>query len=307
MPEIVREKAPAKINPYLRILGKRRDGYHEIETLILPISLEDSVAVEARAGGFGVRVTGPLADHVPGGEDNLAMRAARALASAVGFEGGADILVDKHVPVAAGLGGGSSDAAAVLRGLNRLWKLGLPIGRLAEIGAAVGSDVPALVHGVPVIARGRGEIVEPVDIPRTFWLLITPDIEIPAGLAYSWSSAIGRLFRRTPPLARLVEVLRAGDVEEAGTLVHNDLARGVRRRHPQVADAERDLLRGGPGHRAVSVVPGSRRGAIGAVMSGSGPSVAGLFAGRDESGLFSTVLRATPVETLPAMPSERLG
>lgn len=298
MPEIVRERAPAKINPYLRVLGKRPDGYHEIETLILPISLADKVAVEDRERGFGLRIVGPVADRVPAGDDNLALRAARALAEETGESRGANILVEKHVPVAAGLGGGSSDAAAVLRALNRLWDLRLSVERLAEIAADVGSDVPALVHARPVIARGRGETVEPVEVPRTFWLLIIPDIEVSASDAYAWSSRIGRAFRRAPPLQDLLAGLR-DDIESAGPLLHNDLARGVRRRHQVVADAERDLLRGGPGYRALTE-PGGRRGAIGAVMSGSGPAVAGLCANRSEARRFARVLRATYVETIPS-------
>jgi 4-diphosphocytidyl-2-C-methyl-D-erythritol kinase len=299
VPEVVRETAPAKINPYLRVLGKRRDGLHEIETLILPISLADKVAVTPRDEGFGLRVTGPLADRVPMSEDNLALRAARALAAEAGNARGAEILLDKHVPVAAGLGGGSSDAAAVLRALNRMWDLGLAVDQLAEVGARVGSDVPALVHARPVIARGRGERIEPVDLPRTYWLLITPDIQVSSRSAYSWSNPIARMIRRAPSLQRLIETIRAGDIEAAGSFLHNDLARGVRRRHQAVADAERDLLRGSSGGGAFLSSPGSRGGAIGAVMSGSGPAVAGLWASREEARTFAAFMRTTYMETTP--------
>lgn len=298
MAEVVRETAHAKINPYLRVLGKRRDGYHEIETLILPISLADQVAVSPRVKGFGLRVTGPLAERVPLGDDNLALRAARALSETVGEKRGADILVEKRVPVAAGLGGGSSDAAAVFRALNRLWGTGLSEEQLAEIGASLGSDVPALVYARPVIARGRGEKVELVDIQKTYWLLITPNIEVSSRDAYRWSNPLARALRRAPSLKRLIEALRAGDIEAAGAFLHNDLARGVRRRYRLVADAERDLLRGTSGGGAVLTAPGSRGGAIGAVMSGSGPSVAGLWTNRKEARTFTRVLQATHIETI---------
>jgi 4-diphosphocytidyl-2-C-methyl-D-erythritol kinase len=296
--EVVRETAHAKINPYLRVLGKRGDGYHEIETLILPISLADHVAVSPRDEGFGLRVTGPRADRVPGGDDNLAVRAARALASAAGVSRGADILIDKHVPVAAGLGGGSSDAAAVLRALNRLWSLDLDTSRLAEIGAEVGSDVPALVHARPVIARGRGERIEPVDVPQTFWLLITPDIEVSAVDAYAWSRGLRRALRRAPPLERLVETLKSGEIEDVGSLLHNDLAFGVRKRHPAVANAEGNLLAGSSGGDVYLFAPGSRVGAIGAVMSGSGPAVAGLWDDRDAARNAADLLGALYVDTI---------
>jgi 4-diphosphocytidyl-2-C-methyl-D-erythritol kinase len=297
VPEVVRETAHAKINPFLRVLGKRHDGYHEIETLILPISLADQVAVTAHDEGFALRVTGPLAARVPTGGDNLAFKAARALAEASGDDRGASILIEKHVPVAAGLGGGSADAAAVLRALNRLWNSGLSIERLAEIGADVGSDVPALVYGRPVIARGRGERVELVDIPKTYWLLITPDIEVSSREAYSWSNPLARAFRRAPPLERLIEAVR-GDIETARAYLHNDLTRGVRRQHRVVAEAERDLLRGSSGSGAFLSAPGSRGGAIGAVMSGSGPAVAGLWGNRQEARTFTRFLRAIYIETI---------
>ncbi|HEX9891506.1 MAG TPA: 4-(cytidine 5'-diphospho)-2-C-methyl-D-erythritol kinase [Actinomycetota bacterium] len=258
MADLVREPAPAKLNPFLRVLGRRDDGYHEVETLILPLTLADGVEAR-RAGGLTLTVAGPLAGDVTSGEDNLVMRAARALAGAAGLDGGAALLVAKQVPVAAGLGGGSGDAAAALRALNDLWGLAWDAARLAGVGAEVGSDVPALVHGGPVVARGRGERVEPVAVARTWWVLVTQPFGVSARNAYLWWDEGGG--RTGPDADRLLEAMAGRVPEEIGGLLFNDLEPVVAARHREVQVA-RERLAGA--------------GALGVVMCGSGPTVAGL-------------------------------
>ena len=160
----MRLAAHAKVNLTLEVLGTRPDGYHELRSVVTTIPLHDDVELlDAPAGEMTVEMSGDGMEvpHVPC-EENLAVRAARALAAAAGVSRGVHIRIVKRIPVGAGLGGGSADAAAVLNGLNELWGMGLPKERLCEIGAEVGSDVPALVLGGMVLMEGRGERVRPM-------------------------------------------------------------------------------------------------------------------------------------------------
>ncbi len=163
--------APAKVNLVLEILGRREDGYHDLDTVMTTIDLADTVRLRP-APSLDVRLSGRYAGAVGDGERELAAEAARALAAAAGREPGVAIEVVKAIPVAAGLGGGSSDAAAVLRGLDRLWGLDWPLERLSEVAAAIGSDVPFFLHGGTARCRGRGERVEPLRDLRPLRLLV---------------------------------------------------------------------------------------------------------------------------------------
>jgi 4-diphosphocytidyl-2-C-methyl-D-erythritol kinase len=261
--------APAKINPFLRVLGRRDDGFHELETLILPVSLADEVRVHAYADpsmfrtlSFGLDVTGEpaLTRGVPVDETNLALRAAAALAEAVGPKGFADIVLDKRVPAAAGLGGGSSDAAAVLTALNDLWGSALSLDALAEIGARVGSDVPALLSGMPTLARGRGERVQPAAVAEFEWVLVAFPFGVRTKDAFEWWDADGA--PTGPEPWELLEALSAGDATGAGPLLFNDLEASVIARHPEIGRAKGLLL--------------AEEGVAGVVMCGSGASLAGL-------------------------------
>jgi 4-diphosphocytidyl-2-C-methyl-D-erythritol kinase len=255
----VSEPAPAKVNLFLRVLGRRDDGFHDIETLILPVTLADGVRAAYREQGFGLAIAGERAGAVPGDAANLVVRAAEALARATGERRGARLMLAKRIPVAAGLGGGSADAAAALRALDRLWGWGLGTDRLVEVAVEVGSDVPSLVPGLPVVVSGRGERVERVDLPRSWWVLHTPPLEVAAADAYAWwdedDGGTG------PDPGVVIEAARAGDLEGLANLVFNDLERPVSRRHPEVVEATRRLL---------------EAGALGALMCGSGPTVVGL-------------------------------
>ncbi|HZA61035.1 MAG TPA: 4-(cytidine 5'-diphospho)-2-C-methyl-D-erythritol kinase [Actinomycetota bacterium] len=254
----VREPAPAKLNPFLRVMGRRPDGFHEVETLVQPITLADGVEVRV-APELGLELAGPRAHEVPRGKENLAIKAARALAEASGVRAGARVVVVKQVPVAAGLGGGSADAAAALRALNRVWALGWDDERLAEVGAPVGSDVPALIGGGPVLARGRGERIEPAAVGRTWWVLVIEPFGVAASDAYAWWDEDGEPVGPDP--APVLAALRDGAAEEAGGLLFNDLEPSVGARHPEIR-AAREALVGA--------------GAVGVVMCGSGPTMSGL-------------------------------
>lgn len=162
--------APAKLNLTLRLVGRRADGYHLLDGVMVPIDWHDTLHVERRSDGRLARHD--LGPPLP--EDDLCLRAARALQQASGTTLGADVSIDKRVPQGAGLGGGSSDAATVLLALNRLWSLGWPLDRLLPLGAALGADVPFFLGGTPARARGIGEILTPVEVPVRTVLVVKP-------------------------------------------------------------------------------------------------------------------------------------
>lgn len=264
-PLAIRREAHAKLNVFLRVIGAREDGYHELESLVLPISLADRVTVRA-ADSLNVTVKGAkdLAGEVPAGGLNLALVAALAVADVCERAGGARIEILKRIPVAAGLGGGSTDAAATLSALNELWGCRLDAPTLADIGARIGSDVPALLAGGPVLMYGRGELIAPAPVSRLWWVVVSFDFGVRSPDAYRWwdedRGSTG------PDPEPLLAAAAAGDAEALGPLLFNDLEPSVFARHPRTAEAKQRLL---------------EAGALGAVMSGSGSSVVGLA--RNES------------------------
>jgi 4-diphosphocytidyl-2-C-methyl-D-erythritol kinase len=261
-------EAPAKVNLFLRVLGRRDDGFHDLQTLVAPISLADRVQVHADADAsfrtlaLSLVVTGgpDLTRGIPRDESNLALKAAVALAERASVRGFADVTLEKRVPPAAGLGGGSADAAAVLRILNELWGCRLQPEELREVGVAVGSDVPALMMGGPVLARGRGERVESVSARSLALVLVTFPFPVATPDAFGWWDEDGS----TGPEGE--EILQAagpdGDDASLARLLFNDLEGPVIRRHPDIGRAKDLLL---------------EAGARGVVMSGSGPTVVGVL------------------------------
>lgn len=235
--------APAKINLFLHVTGRRADGYHLLESVFALLDLADTVTLAARDDASVVRTND--VDGVPA-DDDLAVRAARALQSAADIRHGVDITVTKRIPLGAGLGGGSSDAASVLLGLNRLWRLDWPRARLAALGATLGADVPFFVGGEPAMVRGAGEIVAPVTLPAQWVALAIPRCHVRTADIF----AAAELTRDTP--SAKMDVFSDG-------YGRNDLAPVTAARFPAVAEAQRALLTAWPAAR----------------MSGSG---AGVFA-----------------------------
>jgi 4-diphosphocytidyl-2-C-methyl-D-erythritol kinase len=274
LPNTVVVRACAKINPVLRILGRRADGFHELETLILPVSLCDELRVHAytdpamfRTLSLGLDVEGEpeVTRGVPADESNLAMRAAMVLADRFKPPGFADITLTKRIPAAAGLGGGSADAAAILRALDGLWALNLGDAELSEVAVELGSDVPALLAGRPVVARGRGELVTPVAAAPFQWMLVPFAFGVRTKDAFGWWDDEGGATGPEP--GPLLDAVAAGDPGRLGPLMRNDLEEPVLERHPDIRRA-RDLLLG-------DALPG-------AVLCGSGATLAGLLpAGAD--------------------------
>jgi 4-diphosphocytidyl-2-C-methyl-D-erythritol kinase len=256
---VVGTPAHAKLNVFLRVLGRRDDGYHDIETLLVPISLADRVTVES-ADGLTLSLVGPTAGELAAGETNLALRAARTLAAEAGGTEplGARITIEKRIPVAAGLGGGSADAAATLLMLDEHWGIGMGRDGLARLAAGIGSDVPALLLGEPAYVRGRGDIVEPVFLQTTTWGVKPFGFGVTAADAYAWwdeRAATG------PDPGALIAAAEAGNDELLGSALYNDLQGPVAARHPEIAE---------------TVAAFVDAGAHGAVMSGSGPTVVAL-------------------------------
>lgn len=178
----VRLQAPAKLNLYLAITGRRGDGYHELQSVVEPIDWCDELILLPAPPGRFERIGG--LPEVPV-EQDLSIRAARALAAAAGLANGLRITLDKHVPSGAGLGGGSGDAAAVLRALNRWWGLDWPRTRLEPIALRLGADVPAQLHGGPVYVRGIGERVEPIALPPRHYVVLFPGVACPTAAMYA--------------------------------------------------------------------------------------------------------------------------
>jgi len=263
----IRLEAPAKVNVFLRVLAARDDGYHDLESLVVPISLADAVTVRAD-DRLHVEVRGApaLTGDVAVGGLNLALVAALALADACPNAGGALVDIDKRIPVAAGLGGGSADAAATLLALNRLWGCDLDPATLGEVAGRVGSDVPALLLGGPVLMSGRGEILAPAEVASFWWVVVHFDFGVRSPDAYRWWDEDRGVTGPDPD--PLLDAAAAGDAEALGPLLFNDLEEVVAHRYPAVGEAKRLLV---------------AAGVLGAVMSGSGSSVVGLARDRDHA------------------------
>lgn len=180
----MKQFAPAKINLYLHILGRRPDGFHELETLMAPISLGDALDIELISSGTG-DIEFTCSDPTLMGDDNLAIKAARLFREEFKIEKGVRIHLDKRVPVGAGLGGGSSDAAAVLLAMREMAGVNCEDARLAELASRLGSDIPFFIYRTPAVCRGRGEIIEPVRLKEKYQgLLVHPGFGVSTPWAY---------------------------------------------------------------------------------------------------------------------------
>jgi 4-diphosphocytidyl-2-C-methyl-D-erythritol kinase len=203
----LRLMAPAKINWTLEVLGRRPDGFHNVKTILQTIDLSDSLELET-AAELTLEATGA---GLPPPEENLAMRAARLVRDRTGYSGGARMRLTKTIPVGDGLGGGSSDAAAALRGLDRLWRLALPHERLVELAAEVGSDVPFFLRGGTALAEGRGERITPLpDAPTTAILVVVPPLSIQQKTRRMYSLLELRDYGDGAASDRLADALRQG-------------------------------------------------------------------------------------------------
>ncbi|MCD6060340.1 MAG: ipk [Moraxellaceae bacterium] len=217
--------APAKLNLFLHITGRRPDGYHLLQTVFQFLDHADTLHFALRADGDLTLL--PELPSIPA-DSNLVLRAARLLREATGCRLGADIVLDKRLPMGGGIGGGSSDAATTLLGLNKLWSLGLAEDRLAELGLALGADVPVFVRGRAAWAEGVGEQLTPVEIPENCFLVLTPRAHISTADVFRHP----QLTRHTPAIT--VAAFLAGG---GGSTLRNDCENVVRTLSPEVTAA----------------------------------------------------------------------
>lgn len=254
-------RTAAKVNLTLEVLGKRADGYHEIATVMQAVDLSDRITLDD-ADDLELRSTSV---EVPTDGRNLALRAAAALREAAGLGQGVRIGLDKRIPVAAGLGGGSTDAAAVLLGLNRLWSLRWPLERLDDVAASLGSDVPFFLRGGAALATGRGEKVEPLQGRSLALVLVNP--RFPASTAEMYGRLTPAMYSDGTATRALARSLRRGPARVAASLYNGmeAVASGV---FPQIPRMRAALL---------------AAGALGALMSGSGPTVFGVARSHEQA------------------------
>jgi len=258
----LRIKAPAKINIRLKVVGKRPDGYHELVSIMTPVEIFDVLDLTVSSGGpIAIACEGR---DIPADESNLAYRAARDFMSMTGIDDGVSISLTKNIPVAAGLGGGSSDAAAVLLGLNEMYSRPLSEKDLHALALKLGADVPFFLNAVPSLATGIGEILEPIsNWPETWYVIITPPILV----STAWVYGNLKLELTSGEYDYIVKTLK-NDTFTVSMLLENDLEKVTTVSFPIINTLKKLLV---------------DAGAEGAIMSGSGPSVFGVFAFREKA------------------------
>jgi 4-diphosphocytidyl-2-C-methyl-D-erythritol kinase len=258
MKKLVRLPAFAKINLCLHVLGKRPDGYHELRTIFQAIGLRDTLELRPTAKpGIRLEIDDP---SLPRGPENLVYRAIEAISREIGFRGGVNARLQKRIPVARGLGGGSSDAAAALIGMLRLTEKKVPLERLMEIAAGLGADVPFFLFGGRAVAVNRGDEIYPLaNGPKQTILVVSPrDIGVSTKEAYQWVSAELTNRAEAPRICGFCALCWS----RQGAGISNDFEGPVFRRHPRLGEIRAGLL---------------ERGATDAALAGSGSAVFGIF------------------------------
>ena len=254
--------APAKLNIRLKVTGRRPDGYHELVSIMVPVSLFDHLEPEmTRQGRIRLTCQGL---SVPDNEENLVYRAARAFFSRTGLGPGLSLRLTKNIPVAAGLGGGSSDAACTLKALNDIWSNPLTSEELTELAVSLGADIPFFLKNRPCIAKGIGEILEPIEKWPVFWyVIVTPPVKV----STAWVYANLKLKLTTGEYDSIIDYLKSEPFDVA-EILENDLETVTASHFPVINIIKKALLDGG---------------AKGALMTGSGPSVFGIFESKDQA------------------------
>jgi 4-diphosphocytidyl-2-C-methyl-D-erythritol kinase len=267
---VVRFRTNAKVNLFLRVLGRRADGYHEVETILQVIKVSDEIDVSLTNSGT-VEVDMAWVDggmgRLPDPDANLISIAANRLIESGATNPGVKLTVRKRIPIAAGLGGGSGNAAGALVVLSELWGLDLERDRLKEIAALVGSDVPYCIDGGTALATARGEKLTPLPSPETMWFVlgITDEPVLTGDVYDAWDTLPSP---EEVSSALMTLALGAGDVEEVASLLHNDLEPAVFQLKPELEKKKSILI---------------EAGALGACVSGSGPTLYGLTRSEEEA------------------------
>lgn len=253
--------ANAKINLTLDILGTREDGYHEVAMIMQEISLHDTLSMGKINQGISLTIViEGQQGTLPADESNLCWKAAALVQKEYNLQEGVEIHLTKRIPMAAGLAGGSADAAAVLKGMNHLFRLGMTEARLCELGARLGSDIPFCIMGGTMLATGRGEILTRLpSFPRLSVVLAKPPVGVSTAWAYKTYDA--GYDGPHPDNEAMLEAINGGDAHKAAGLLCNVLEGVTETEHPVIADYKRLMM---------------EHGAMASMMSGSGPTVFGL-------------------------------
>ncbi|WP_394191630.1 4-(cytidine 5'-diphospho)-2-C-methyl-D-erythritol kinase [Paenisporosarcina quisquiliarum] len=250
-------KAPAKINLTLDVLHKRPDGFHEVEMIMTTVDLADRIGLESREDGIIKIISADR--YVPDDQRNLAYQAAKLLKDTYNVQAGVSIVLEKRIPVAAGLAGGSSDAAATLKGLNRLWNLQLTADQLAEQGAKIGSDVSFCVYGGTALATGRGEKIQELPSPPNCWIILAkPSIGVSTADVYG-GLKVNEIIH--PNTTEMIRAIKEKDYELMCATMGNALESVTLKLYPEVSTIKEQMM---------------KFGADAVLMSGSGPTVFGL-------------------------------
>lgn len=267
-------EAPAKINLILNILHKRNDGYHELETIMHQINLIDIISIELSGKDIIVVTNSKL---IPSGQENLAYKAAALFMEKNGIKAGVKIKIEKNIPVGAGLAGGSTDAAAVLSGLNDLFGLQLSLTSLQKMAAEIGSDVAFCLGNTTALARGRGELLTPVAKgPKLNLVLVVPEFQVSTAEVYqNYEFDNKQQFSDTTVF---VKAWQDCSIIEIASQLRNDLESVTTKKYHEI-DLIKDQLK--------------ETGAINALMSGSGPSVFGIFPDRHKAEIAADMLKKT--------------
>lgn len=281
----------AKVNLSLRVMGRRADGFHNVETVLHTVGLWDTVELRLQEAGITLTVEG---EAVPADATNLCWKAAQALTEQVRATQGVAIALRKAIPVGAGLGGGSSDAAAVLVGLSRLWNAALPPEELSRLAAEVGSDVPFFLQGGCCLARGRGERLERLPPVAMRLVVVAPERRVPTAQAYAALRRGATLQPRkslSRATQRMVQAVKSGEAAAVAKVLHNDFEALEMVGIAEALEARAALLEAGCG---------------GALLSGSGSAVFGLLPeqARAEDVVSALRPRWPWVATAQAVPAE---
>ena len=252
----IRIESPAKVNLFLEVLGKREDGYHNVETVLETVDLCDDIILKETKEGIEIASNFP---SLPLGRENLAYQAAFLLKKRLGIEKGIQLTINKRIPLASGLGGGSSNGASVILGLNKLWDLDLSYEELLVLAREIGADVPFFLRKGRALGRGRGNELWPLpQSPTLHFVLIFPGFEISAEWAYK---NLRDLTKERQSIKMILSALKSGDIGKVANSIYNRLEEAIIPKYPLIARIKERLL---------------KLGARGTLMSGSGSSVFGL-------------------------------
>lgn len=251
--------APAKINLTLDVLGKRSDGYHEISTIMQSIPLNDTITVRLLENDEIIVNTD--SNLVPSGDSNIVFKTARLIKDIYGIEDGIEIQIEKRIPVAAGLAGGSTDAAAAIKLLDKAYNLRLSKEEMYDVARRIGADVSFCIDGGTALATGIGDVLMPIDkIPDCYILIVKPDISVSTKEIYEGLDVDE--VKERPDIIGIIKAINDNDLEAISAKLCNVMENVTIKKYPIISDIKQGLL---------------KHGALGSLMSGSGPSVFGIF------------------------------